>query len=326
MKQTAFEARYAEDIARFERWLDAREAKRGAPPAGEPGLADSEVPAAYRRLCQLLALARDRSYGGELVGRLNALVLRGHHLLYGARGGRSARWLRFVAAEFPRLVRAEWKLVAACALMFFGPIAALMVALRVEPDFIYYILDPGTVAQFEEMYAPGNPRLGLRESDDDLLMFAFYIWNNVKIGFQTFATGLAFGLGTAFYLLFNGVIIGAVAGYLTASGFAVPFWSFVSGHSAMELTAIVLSGAAGLKLGAALIAPGGRSRKAALVLAAGPAVRIMYGAALMFLVAAFIEGFWSPMALEPRLKYLVGGVMWLATLLYFALAGRGRGL
>ena len=145
------------------------------------------------------------------------------------------------------------------------------------------------------MYDPANKRLGMREADDNVAMFGFYIWNNVRIGFQTFATGLAFGLGTLFYLVFNGVMIGAVAGYLTEIGYGDPFWSFVSGHSAMELTAIAISGAAGLRLGAALIAPGLRSRKAALVAAARPAVQLMYGAAAMFFAAAFIEAFWSPL-------------------------------
>ena len=146
----------------------------------------------------------------------------------------------------------------------------------------------------------------MREADDNVAMFGFYIFNNVKIGFQTFATGLAFGLGTLFYLVFNGVMIGAVAGYLTGIGYGTPFWSFVSGHSAMELVAIAISGAAGLRLGAAVVAPGARSRKAALVDAARPAVRLMYGAAAMFFIAAFIEAFWSPLtAFPPQTKYAV---------------------
>ena len=115
-----------------------------------------------------------------------------------------------------------------------------------------------------------------------------------------------------------------LAGYLTAVGNGVPFWSFVSGHSAMELTAIVVSGVAGLKLGVALIAPGGRSRKAAVMQDGRIAVRIMYGAALMFLVAAFIEGFWSPLTFPATTKYAVGIAAWVAVAAYFLLAGRGR--
>jgi uncharacterized membrane protein SpoIIM required for sporulation len=93
----------------------------------------------------------------------------------------------------------------------------------------------------------------------------------------------------------------------------------------MELTAIMLSGAAGLKLGSALIAPGNRTRKAALIDAAKPAIRIMYGAALMFLLAAFIEGFWSPLTTFPSdVKYSAGATLWVLVVAYFTLAGRHR--
>jgi uncharacterized membrane protein SpoIIM required for sporulation len=93
----------------------------------------------------------------------------------------------------------------------------------------------------------------------------------------------------------------------------------------MELTAIALAGAAGLRLGGAVIAPGLRSRKAALVEAGRPAVRMMAGAAVMFTIAAFIEGFWSPLrGLPPTLKYGVGMAMWVLVIGFFVFAGRGR--
>jgi uncharacterized membrane protein SpoIIM required for sporulation len=329
MKQTAFEAQHAEDWARFERWLERRQqgrhfAKNAAPEANP--LPDIEVPQTYRRLCQHLALARDREYSPELVDRLNALVLRGHHLLYGARARRgTVRSIAFLLGGFPRLVRGEAALVAAAALLFFGPLAVFIAAMQWYPDFIYYVADPRTVAGYQEMYNPASTRIGRREADDNVAMFGFYIWNNVKIGIQTFATGLAFGVGSVFYLVANGVMIGAVAGYLTQAGFGVPFWSFVSGHSAMELTAIAISGAAGLRLGGAVIAPGLRSRKAALVIAAQPAVRLMYGAAVMFTVAAFIEAFWSPLnTIPPPLKYAVGAAMWALVIGWLAFGGRMR--
>ncbi len=195
----------------------------------------------------------------------------------------------------------------------------------VRPDFVYYLMPPEALAKFQEMYNPGNRRHGMRDADDNVAMFGFYIWNNVKIGFQTFAGGIAFGLGSIFYLVSNGVLIGATAGYITQVGYGTPFWSFVSGHSAMELVAIVISGAAGLRLGGALVAPGQRSRKAALVAAAQPAVRLMYGAAGMFLIAAFIEAFWSPLtAFPPVTKYAVGAILWGVVLGYFLFGGRGR--
>ncbi len=327
MKQAAFEVRYSGEIERFEKWLDLGRRKWRRMDTDDPtALQTGDVPAAYRHLCQLMALARDRQYSPDLVDRLNHLVLRGHHVLYGPAGGQRAKLFAFLAGGFPDVVRAERSLVLTAALLFFGPLLLLLTAVQFYPDFVLHFVSPVQLAQYEEMYDADNVRLGQRNSDDNIMMFAFYIWHNVKIGIQTFATGLVFGLGSIFYLVFNGTIIGAIAGYLTSAGHGEPFWSFVSGHSAMELTAIVLSGAAGLKLGSALIAPGNQTRKSALVEAAKPAIRIMYGAALMFLIAAFIEGFWSPLKVfSPQVKYTVGITLWALVLAYFFFGGRRRG-
>jgi uncharacterized membrane protein SpoIIM required for sporulation len=285
----------------------------------------AQMPERYRRICYDLALAQDRRYSPDLVDRLNRLALRGHHLLYENRRRQTGRVVGFVLGGFPRLVRAEWRVVAAAAALFFGPLALLIGVLQVHPEFVHYLLAPEQIAQFHAMYDPGNKRLGMREADSSLQMFGFYIWNNVRIGFQTFAGGLAFGVGSAWFLGANGVIIGAVAGYLTQVGYGETFWSFVAGHSSPELLAIVISGAAGLRLGLALVSPGGLSRKSALMAAAKPAVRLMYGAALMFMFAAFVEAFWSPITELPlQVKVGVGLAGWALALAYFALAGRGH--
>jgi uncharacterized membrane protein SpoIIM required for sporulation len=314
VKQAPFEAAHAAEWREFEAFLD-----------GKKSFDPADMPARFRRLCQQLALAAERRYSADLVDRLNGLALRGHHALYANRRRESQQVLEFMLAGFPRLVRQEWRLVTAAALLFFGPLLALVAALQQFPDFVHYLLSPEQIAGFHQMYDPANKRLGMREADTNVMMFGFYIWNNVRIGFQTFAGGMAAGVGSAWFLGANGVVIGAVAGYLTQAGFGTPFWSFVAGHSAPELLAIVLSGAAGFKLGLAVIAPGNASRKSALVAAARPAVRLMYGAAMMFLGAAFIEAFWSPLTEVPfDVKIGAGIAAWAVLLAYFLLGGRAR--
>ena len=328
MKQQLFEERYAPEWAEFEAML-AREVKlrkpsRSLPAAPQPAAA--EFPARYRRLCQHLALARDRRYSAQLVDKLNRLALRGHNLLYGARDDRRNRVFPFIFGGFSRLVRVERRVVIASGLLFFGPLAVMMIMLQFFPDFIHYLMHPRQIESFEKMYSPTAPRLGRSvEADSSFGMFGLYIWNNIKIGFQTFAGGLLFGVGTVFFLVFNGLLIGATAGHLTQIGYGTPFYSFVAGHSGFELTAIVLSGAAGLKLGLALIAPGQHTRKASVLAASRSAIRLIYGAAGMFFIAAFIEAFWSPLTeVPPPVKYGVGIFLWLAVIAYLLLAGRGR--
>ena len=316
MRQAPFEAAHAKSWQEFDLFLENKK---------NPPFDPAEMPERYRRICHELALAQDRRYSPDLVDRLNRLALRGHHLLYENRQRQSGRVLEYLLGGFPRLVRAEWRVVAAAAILFFGPLALLIAVLQIHPEFVHYLLAPEQIAQFHAMYDPANRRLGMREADGSLQMFGFYIWNNVRIGFQTFAGGLAFGVGSLWFLAANGVIIGAVAGYLTQVGYSETFWSFVAGHSSPELLAIVVSGAAGLRLGMALIAPGGLTRKSALMAAAKPAVRLMYGAAIMFMFAAFVEAFWSPITeVAFEVKVAVGLAGWALALAYFLFAGRQR--
>lgn len=327
MKQQDFEAAHAVRWQEFSQWLDHGTAARGPRGAAvATGLEPTEVPARYRELCQHLALARDRQYSAELIERLSRLALAGHQRLYGSHGNTRSQVAAFLLEGFPGAVRARWPFVLVAGLLFFGPLLVLTGALQRYPEFAYVILPAEQVESFGEMYGDGVEKLGRkRDAGDDAIMFGFYIWNNVRIGFQTFAGGIVFGLGALFYLLFNGLYIGTVTGYLVYAGFSTNFFSFVSGHSAFELTAIALCGAAGLRLGYGLVAPGRLRRGAALRLAAREALPLVVGAAGMLVLAAAIEAFWSPRTeIPPPVKYGVGTTLWLVTLAYFALMGRGR--
>jgi len=323
MKQSRFEARHQAEWYAFGDILDALEKSRKDPPA-----AISDFPAAYRRLCQHLALARSRGYSSHSVDYLQQLAQRGHQQLYRHRSPLGGRLLGFMLGGFPRLVREEWRHVLAASLLFYLSLLGMAALVLAFPELIYSLVSANQVEQMEAMYDPAARRLGefgTRGSGEDWVMFGYYVMNNIGIAFQTFAGGLLFGLGTLFYLLFNGLMIGAIAGHLTGIGYHQPFWSFVIGHGAFELTAITLAGAAGLKLGAALIAPGRLGRGEALRLAAARAVRLIAGATLMLLIAAFIEAYWSSMTFtSASVKYAVGALLWLLVGLYFTLGGRSR--
>lgn len=324
MNQETFEARYEPHWAEFERWLDATTGPRQNAQAKAASLREDALPKRYRALCQHLALARDRQYSPGLVERLNHLVIRGHQMMYGAHPEAGPAVVRFFARDFARAVRDQWRAVAAAALLFFVPLTALGLALQIYPDFAYTLLPHEQVLAYQEMYDPSNKNLGSRSAQADTFMLGHYIWNNIRIGFQTFAGGLLFGCGTVFFLLFNGVMIGAAAGHLIQIGYATTFLTFVAGHSAFELTGIVLMGAAGLKLGAALVMPGVLSRLDALRANAHVAVPLVYGAGALLAAAAFIEAFWSPLGALPAVKYAVGGLLWALLLVYFSLAGRAH--
>lgn len=284
-----------------------------------------DFPSAYRQLCHHLALAQSRMYSPLLIDRLNQLVIRGHHQLYATRMHFWHRVVDFFLRDFPRLIRQEWKAVALASFLFFGSFFAMIIAIQIEPELAYTVLSGEQAAQMEDMYDPEqHSRLGrIREADSDVMMFGFYIRNNTGIGFQVFAGGLLYGLGSLFFLLYNGLVIGAAAGHLTHIGYIETFWGFVAGHSAFELTAIALSGAAGFKLAQALLMPGRKSRRLALLDNSKIAIRIIYGSATLFIMAAFVEAFWSSLAIIPvAVKYATGIVLWTLVITYFTRVGR----
>ena len=329
MNQEQFIVCHQSKWQQLETWLDDlnRPGARHPLPASST-IEEVDFPYLYRSVCHHLALARARCYSHSLIERLSMLVLRAHQHLYRRPTNLWREIVFYAAAGFPSLVRREWRLVGLSTLLFFGPLVGMLVTVQLSPEMVYTLLEPEQTREFEQMYRTDlQPRPG-REQDaqSEFLMFGFYIRNNTSIGFQIFAGGLLFGLGSVFFLIFNGLYIGAVAGHLLNVGHTTPFFSFVAGHSSLELTAIVLSGAAGMKLGVALINPGRLSRIRALRSHARVAIKVIYGTAGMFLIAAFVEAFWSSLAwISPAFKYLAAAFLWLAVIAYFGMVGLRRG-
>ncbi|MCC7221333.1 MAG: stage II sporulation protein M [Candidatus Contendobacter sp.] len=323
MKQRQFERRHSAEwqafAARLER-LERRSPLKNTPqPAPLPVL---ELPAAYRRLCQQLAIARSRCYSNALNARLSQLALRAYQQLYRGPQGRWQAMLQFLSTDFPQRVRANAGLFWLCAGLFYLPLLGMGLAVYQAPELIYSLLAPERVTDLEAMYAPGQAAVD-RAASSDLAMFGYYIRNNIGLGFRTFAGGILLGVGSAFMLLLNGLFIGAVSGYLTAKGLTETFYTFVAGHGAFELTGIVLAGVAGMKLGWAVVAPGRWSRSAALRQAASDGVRLILGMTALLTLAAFIEAFWSSNhAIPAEIKYTAGGIGWLLIILYLSRAGR----
>ncbi len=326
MTPLQFEALYQAEWAELELLLDRvleRQRIKLSSAEFEP-LSGARVAALYRRACEQLALARARSYPAYIVDRLDRLTADAHQLIYREHDFGLVHVAAMLTTDFPRAVRHEVRYVAAAAALFMVPTIIVGLMVYWHPELILSVVSPGTAAQFERMYSPAAESIGrVREASSDWMMFGFYIRNNIGVAFQCFAGGLFAGLGSLFFLAYNGAHGGAVAGYLTERGMSSTFYSFVVTHAAFELTAIVLSGAAGLKIGHALLAPGRRTRRDALVVATRESAVILYGVTAMLFVAAGIEAFWSSARwLAPAIKYSVAGACWAAVFAYFILQGR----
>jgi uncharacterized membrane protein SpoIIM required for sporulation len=327
MTPLRFEEMYQDEWTELEASLDcllARGVRKSAPFSSVSG---ARVAALYRRACEHLALARARCYPAYMVDRLERLTATAHQVIYQRREFGLASVWDTIAVGFPSAVRNHVSYVAVAAATFLLPTVVIALLVYSRPELILSVVSSDAAASFEEMYSPAADSIGrTRTATTDWMMFGYYIRNNVGVAFQCFAGGLFAGLGSLFFLAYNGAFSGALAGYLTERGLSPTFYSFVATHSAFELTAIVLSGAAGLRIGHALLAPGRLTRLHSLVLATRDSAVLLYGVTAMLLVAAAIEAFWSSATWLPAAaKYGVAAVCWTAVLGYFTFQGRRAG-
>jgi uncharacterized membrane protein SpoIIM required for sporulation len=143
------------------------------------------------------------------------------------------------------------------------------------------------------------------------------------LAFRTFAGGILAGFGSLLILLFNAGFLGIAGGHLINTGFANTFFPFVIAHSSFELTAVIFSAHAGLLLGYRFFITGGLSREASIKKAGKDAFPIITGSAIMLVIAAVIEAFWSSKFHFPfALRIGVGVSLWIVLLSYFLLAGK----
>lgn len=324
MKQEQLEREQRANWERYQALIEELDKPRAQ---RDRGLDLHELPRLYRKLCAHYALAHTRGYSPGLIGELHEMIRAGYRHMYVRRRNWVLEGLKLLTLGFPRTLRRNADMMLLSCVLFFGSLVVTGLWAYSDPSMIHSIMSADEVAGMEAMYDPEQREPGRpegREDDSDFAMFGFYVFNNVSIAFRAFAGGVALGIGSAVILLFNGLAIGSVAGHLTRLGYGETFWPFVSGHSALELTAIAIAGAAGLLLGKAIWAPGSRTRLAALRTNAFEAVVLITGAFAMLVLAAVVEAFWSSSGAPSTVKLTLGALSWPILIAYLVLAGRGE--
>lgn len=279
----------------------------------------------YRSVVNDLAAARAARYSAPLVEYLLGLTASTHALVYGphARGDEDERrgsvrrtWL----VAFPRAVRARKREMLLAAALFFVPFTlGALLTLR-DPTFAFRVVPEAMLRPLTEAYAKGFSEG--REAGEGAMMAGFYVYNNVGIALRCFALGIFAGIGSAFYLVQNGLSIGATLGYVASQGAGGNIGTFIVGHGSLELGAIVLAGGSGLSIGWSIVAPGDLPRLTSLQRRAREILVIVAGASVMLVMAAAIEGFWSASSAPLPVKLGVGGTLFVLVLAYILFAGR----
>jgi uncharacterized membrane protein SpoIIM required for sporulation len=262
-------------------------------------------------LARLQSFRKEASDPEDLEIYLNQLVGRAYGRIYRTPPPSWASLWNYLRSTFPEifLKTAPWTLTA-LGIFLLGSIYGFVVALT-DDSFITLLAPPQLIQQVEEGKVWFDSILAVRPLASSMIMT-----NNISVCFLSFALGITFGLGTIYLMAFNGLMLGALAGLCYTNGLGIPFWSFVLPHGVIELTAIFISGGAGLLLGTALWVPGDLSRKEALTQRGRQAGLLVIGCVPLLIVAGIIEGFFSPAPFPAALKFVVAVILFLLLLLY----------
>lgn len=263
----------------------------GAHHQGAEGI--SRFATLYRAACADLALADAYQLPPGTVTYLHRLVARAHNQLYRANKFEPNRWTDVIFREAPQQIFRD-PCVRWAAVIFFGLFALSMYLGRNDqlfPGFAETMVGTAQLDQMEEMYE--QPLAG--SLDHYVQMSGFYIQHNTGIGLRCFASGVLI-IPCLFNLSYNAVVLGTVFGYMARPDVVGGdnFFHFVTAHGPFELTAIALAAGAGLRLGVGLFSTGGLTRAESLRESAMRAVPVMAASAMLFVCAAFTEGFLSP--------------------------------
>ena len=291
--------------------------------SGVAALAPGEIPAfaaQYREVAADLARARTYQVDPRVIAYLERVVTAGHNALYRARGKDRTPLPHYILRDFPAAVVQSWRYVVLAFLLFSVPAVVGYVMIRERPALAEELLSPVMVARAEAAVENQTEGRGYAETsrEDRPPMAAWIITNNISVSFGTFVGGLTGGLLTAWLLFTNGMMLGLVLGLFQNYQALKYLLTFVLGHGVLELTAIFISAGAGFRLAKAMIAPGDRTRKDALVVEGRIAARMIGAVVTLLLIAGTIEGLLSASAAPAIWKYGVSAATAVLLALYLA--------
>jgi uncharacterized membrane protein SpoIIM required for sporulation len=283
-----------------------------------------ELVGLYQRVSTHLSIARTTFRDPGLVELLTGLTARAGSVLYGVRPRTWRGALRFVADTFPAAVWHARRFVVVSTLLLVVPAAAVAVWIANSPAALQASAPEALRESYvEEDFEAYYSSLASAE------FATFVTTNNIRVGILAFAAGILLCVPTALILVLNGANVGWAAGLFAAAGQQPRFWGLILPHGMLELTAVFIAGAAGLRLGWALVDPGDRRRGQALTEEARRAIVIVIGLVGVFVVAGLIEGFVTGSALPTWVRVGIGLLAEMVFVAYVVVRGSGaarRGL
>ena len=304
MRETAFVKQNVKKWEEFEALLESKQA--------DP----DKLSELFIQVTDDLAFARTQYPESRTFAYLNGLASKIHGKIYKNKSEDRKRFIEFWRYEVPNIIYESRIKLLYAAIIFGVSILIGVVSQSADPDFARTIMGDSYVNMTLENIKKGNP-LAVYAKSDEVNMFFAITFNNVRISFFAFAAGLLLSLGTGFLLLQNGVMVGTFFTFLAQQGFMNEGFKVVMLHGTLELSAIVIAGAAGFVMGNSILFPGTFSRLASFKKGAIKGLKIVMGLMPVFIMAGFIESFFTRYTDMPLVLSLLTILGSAAFLLYY---------
>ncbi|MEG3178057.1 stage II sporulation protein M [Sphingomonas sp. RB3P16] len=286
------------------------------------------LPLLYRAALSSLSVARETSLDRSLIVYLEQLCTRAYFQLYGVPSSPLSQLRRFFTHSWPAAMQALWRetLVAFLLTVAGGIVGYLLV--RGDPSWFFGIVGDGMAGGRDPSASVATLRATLYGKQEGMLAtFAAYLFtHNAQIAIFAFALGFAFAVPTVLLITYNGLMLGAFLAVFIPKGLGFQFTGWLMIHGTTELFAIMVSGAAGFRIGTAIAFPGRRSRGDAAVQAGKTGATAMAGTVVMLSIAGLLEGIGRQTVTNDLARYGIGFAMLVGWLLYFYLPRSRDGL
>ena len=237
-----------------------------------------------------LAYAKTFYAKSNTTAYLNGLASTLHQSIYKNKKEEKGRFFRYWKYELP-LLFFQYRRQILYAFIFFVIACSIgVLSAKYDDRFVRLILGDGYVNMTNQNIAKGDP-FGVYKNKSELSMFFHIALNNTWVSFVMYISGVLFSIGPVYYLLRNGIMVGAFEYYFFSKGLGAQSVLVIWIHGTLEILSIIVVGGAGLVLGHGLLFPKTYTRMQAFKNSAKDATKIAIGMIPIILLAAFFEGF-----------------------------------
>lgn len=271
----------------------------------------------YQRVSTHLSVVRSASADSVLVGRLSGLVARARAAVTGAHAPLWSEFARFWLVSFPVVAYRSWRWWLGSAVAFLVVAIAIGVWVAHDPEVRSMVGTPSDIAQLV------NHDFAAYYSENPASSFGLRVWlNNSWVAAQCIGFAVLLGIPIPYVLFQNAANVGLSGGLMFDAGKGDVFLGLLAPHGLLELTAVFLAAAAGMRLGWSVIAPGDRPRGQVLAEQGRAVVSVAVGLVVVLLVSGLIESLVTPAPLPTFVRVAIGVAAEVAFLAYVVHFGR----